>query len=482
VSGPAALEMEAAGSYSARGLDAYASLSYVGLLVSPTGGPAWTVVASTSCTGAGADCTASANHTFVLPGTYYVTTNVGASGNRWCTGNYSNGNDLWGTPLGANWADCGSTDLLTVTVSAPGLTNPPAGQVWRINYYVAGRHVAVRTHVGAGNTMRYVLTDHLGSTSVTVDENGGSVTRQGYYPFGGVRYVDGVLPTDREFTGQIADDSTGLAFFNARYLDVGLGRFISADTDVPASQGPQGLNRYSFVVNNPLKYTDPTGHRAEDETNPTYWAGMSANEVLGILYGVVFAGGWSERDMAAARAGVVAVARALGAETRRAAGDAFRAAYGASIATPLTLLWGNDGTNYGVTVSAECAGITAGACTNSSRLINFASLSQEAAPNRPESMAFMSARNNVVHELGHALANRFGPGTPLRASPSIQQLAPTASLDRMQTESCERIPAVFIPHRFQPRECGGSTQDRMDMKYLPTCSWVGPLACGPPTQ
>ncbi|MCP4252170.1 MAG: hypothetical protein GY775_01960, partial [Candidatus Scalindua sp.] len=39
-----------------------------------------------------------------------------------------------------------------------------------------------------------------------------------------------------------------------------LGRFISADPIVPDPTNPQALNRYSYVLNNPLKYTDPSGH------------------------------------------------------------------------------------------------------------------------------------------------------------------------------------------------------------------------------
>jgi RHS repeat-associated protein len=41
------------------------------------------------------------------------------------------------------------------------------------------------------------------------------------------------------------------------------GRFISADTIVPEAGNPQALNRYSYVLNNPLRYTDPTGHYME---------------------------------------------------------------------------------------------------------------------------------------------------------------------------------------------------------------------------
>ncbi len=61
-----------------------------------------------------------------------------------------------------------------------------------------------------------------------------------------------------DFTGQRLD-GTGLHFYNARYYDSLLGRFISADTIVPGVDS-QAYNRYAYVRNNPLRYTDPTGH------------------------------------------------------------------------------------------------------------------------------------------------------------------------------------------------------------------------------
>ena len=69
----------------------------------------------------------------------------------------------------------------------------------------------------------------------------------------------GTLGTDKKFTGQCLDQD-GLYFYNARYYDAGIGRFISADSIVPNLANPQSLNRYSYCYNNPLVYTDPTGH------------------------------------------------------------------------------------------------------------------------------------------------------------------------------------------------------------------------------
>jgi RHS repeat-associated protein len=67
--------------------------------------------------------------------------------------------------------------------------------------------------------------------------------------------------TDRLYTGQVYDRDVQLMDYGARYYDAKLGRFVQADTIVPEPGNPQALNRFSYVANNPLRYTDPTGHR-----------------------------------------------------------------------------------------------------------------------------------------------------------------------------------------------------------------------------
>ncbi len=54
----------------------------------------------------------------------------------------------------------------------------------------------------------------------------------------------------------------------ARWYDPQLARWISADTIVPQASNPQGLNRYSYVYNNALRYIDPSGHCGDDPNNP----------------------------------------------------------------------------------------------------------------------------------------------------------------------------------------------------------------------
>ncbi len=63
-----------------------------------------------------------------------------------------------------------------------------------------------------------------------------------------------------KYTGQEYDSSTGLYFYQARYYDPLLGRFVQPDTIVSDPYSPMAWNRYTYVMNNPLRYTDPTGH------------------------------------------------------------------------------------------------------------------------------------------------------------------------------------------------------------------------------
>jgi RHS repeat-associated protein len=114
--------------------------------------------------------------------------------------------------------------------------------------------------------LSWIFSDQLGSTGITYQADGSATARQFYYPFGGIRNPGGapVVDTDVGFTGQRLDETTGLMFYQARYYDPVTVRFISADTMIPDPGNAQDFNRYSYVRNNPLGYTDPSGNEPDD--------------------------------------------------------------------------------------------------------------------------------------------------------------------------------------------------------------------------
>jgi RHS repeat-associated protein len=89
---------------------------------------------------------------------------------------------------------------------------------------------------------------------------GGRTVAQGYA-------ADGVR---QQFTSKERDSETGLDYFSARYYASMQGRFTSADPLLASGRpaNPQSWNRYSYVLNNPVRLTDPTGYEDEDNTNP----------------------------------------------------------------------------------------------------------------------------------------------------------------------------------------------------------------------
>jgi len=111
-----------------------------------------------------------------------------------------------------------------------------------------------------GDAVTYLHTDHLGTVSVATSSNGQFIARTLNLPYGGVRWTDGTMPTDWGYTGQKEPIGTGLVYLHARFYAPWAGRFVSADTVVPGAGSSQAWNRYAYTHNNPLKYTDPSGH------------------------------------------------------------------------------------------------------------------------------------------------------------------------------------------------------------------------------
>jgi RHS repeat-associated protein len=118
------------------------------------------------------------------------------------------------------------------------------------------------TKVGAGSwDVNFLLSDHLGSTSITTDDSGDTVSEMRYSPWGSVRFAEGLSPTDFTYTGQLSKvNHFGLMYYKARWYDVSLGRFAQADTIVPSTENPIAWDHFAYISNNPLRDNDPSGH------------------------------------------------------------------------------------------------------------------------------------------------------------------------------------------------------------------------------
>jgi len=134
--------------------------------------------------------------------------------------------------------------------------------IWRFYYYAGSARIAMRVKDDNINLVFYLFTDHLGSTNAVTDPVGGMVSLSLYMPWGESRGGAGTSLTDYAFTGQHKmDDSVGLIYYGARFYDPALGRWAQPDTIVPqASQGVQAWDRFAYTNNNPVLYTDKTGH------------------------------------------------------------------------------------------------------------------------------------------------------------------------------------------------------------------------------
>ena len=155
-----------------------------------------------------------------------------------------------------------TTNIATTTTYFVGAYYEVAGSTVTKYYYAGAQRIAMRS----SGTLYFVLGDHLGSTSLTTSATGTVISETRYRAWGEVRYASGTNPTKYTFTGQYSYQSDfGLMFYNARWVDVSLGRFAQADTVVPGTENPQAYDRYAYVLNNPIVNIDPSGHCIPDE-------------------------------------------------------------------------------------------------------------------------------------------------------------------------------------------------------------------------
>ncbi|WP_406828404.1 RHS repeat-associated core domain-containing protein [Microbulbifer sp. ARAS458-1] len=149
------------------------------------------------------------------------------------------------------------------------ITNPDGSKT--LKRYLPGG--AVVTIAGGERQNRYLHKDHLGSVDVITDASGSVVQAMSFDGWGQRRNAqswEALIAseltsfnsdiTTRGYTGHEMLDQVGLIHMNGRIYDARLGRFLQADPFVQAASDTQMYNRYSYVRNNPLNATDPSGY------------------------------------------------------------------------------------------------------------------------------------------------------------------------------------------------------------------------------
>ena len=187
-------------------------------------------------------------------------------------------------------------------------------------FYLGGNaYSAPGILISDGETQKlyYLHRDYLGSIVMLTDENGNIAERRHFDPWGQpIKVEDGAGNTldkltllDRGFTGHEHLQTVGFIHMNGRLYDPALHRFLQPDNYVQDPFNTQNFNRYGYVLNNPLLYTDPTGeYILVDDIVAAVFGGiinLTVNAIQGNLGGHGFWGGVG-RGFAAFGAGALA--------------------------------------------------------------------------------------------------------------------------------------------------------------------------------
>lgn len=115
------------------------------------------------------------------------------------------------------------------------------------------------TIAGQPDQLLFSCTDNLGSIVKLVDKHGNAVFEATYDVWGKQAVTRNEIGFHRGYTGHEMLPDFNLINMNGRLYDPVIGRFLSPDNFVQLEDFSQNFNRYSYCLNNPLKYTDPSG-------------------------------------------------------------------------------------------------------------------------------------------------------------------------------------------------------------------------------
>ncbi|WP_342481452.1 RHS repeat-associated core domain-containing protein [Paenibacillus sp. FSL L8-0340] len=125
--------------------------------------------------------------------------------------------------------------------------------------FVRGDRVLVKKDKTAAKDYYYLYNGH-GDVVQIVNTSGTPVNTYSYDEWGNITSQTEGIPNSFKYAGEIYDEETGLYYLRARYYDPSIGRFLNEDTVEGQIDNPLSQNLYTYVHNNPLINSDPTGH------------------------------------------------------------------------------------------------------------------------------------------------------------------------------------------------------------------------------
>lgn len=164
----------------------------------------------------------------------------------------------------------------------------------------------------------------LAGTAASPSVSTATLVIHGFGPWGNARGASPLAEGQRGFTGHEHLAELGIIHMNGRLYDAVIGRFLQADPIIQAPHNAQSHNRYSYVLNNPLSFTDPSGFSA--------WTKWRA-PIIGIIVSILTYGAASYAMSAYALANSTATIFASASGTLNGVGMATAAAAAAGFAS-----------------------------------------------------------------------------------------------------------------------------------------------------
>ncbi|MEO8617129.1 MAG: RHS repeat-associated core domain-containing protein, partial [Luteolibacter sp.] len=295
---------------------------------------------------------------------------------------------------------------------------------------------------GTETKLSTLLKDHLGSTDVIYTGKWSSVSnafitptteRQAFDPWGERRNADTfqtyrlssadpyrttATDYDRGYTGHEQLDDSGLIHMNGRIYDPELGRMLSPDPVVQVPTSSQNYNRYSYVLNNPLNLTDPSGfsffsrvlggfgiHTALNNWTRENWRTVVVIVVVAVLtyFTAGAASGWATATYASLTTTATGVATAASA-TAAAVGGAVAGAYIGAVAGGLSAAL--NGGDLGDVLRGAAIGAVQGAITGGV----LHGLDQGAGVYNAQTAVHIAGHGVVGGAANVAMGGKFGDG------------------------------------------------------------------------